>query len=195
MNTLITILLVLAAVIVLLLALALFTRKTYSLKREIKIGKPLEEVFNFLRYLRNQEHFSKWVMMDPNMKKQFKGTDGSVGFVYAWDGNKQAGKGEQELKGISEGERIDVEVRFIKPFEGIAKTPFTTKSISENETLVTWGMTSTLKYPMNLMLLFMNMDKLLGKDLETSLLTLKKILEKNQHPEKVFQERRSLPLN
>ena len=112
------------------------------------------------------------------MKKEFRGTDGSVGFVYAWDGNKQAGKGEQELKGIREGERIDVEVRFIKPFEGIATTPFTTKPISENETLVTWGMTSTLKYPMNLMLLFMNMDKLLGKDLETSLLTLKKILEK-----------------
>jgi hypothetical protein len=179
MNILITILLVLAAVIVLLLFLALFTNKTYSLKREIKITKPLQEVFNFLRYLRNQEHFSKWVMMDPNMKKEFRGTDGSVGFVYAWDGNKQAGKGEQELKGISEGERIDVEVRFLKPFEGIAKTPFTTKSISANETLVTWGMTSTLKYPMNIMLLFMNMDKLLGKDLETSLLTLKKILEKN----------------
>jgi hypothetical protein len=179
MNILITILLVLASIIVLLLFLALFTNKSYSLKREIKIGKPLQEVFNFLRYLRNQEHFSKWVMMDPNMKKEFRGTDGSIGFVYAWDGNKEAGKGEQELKGISEGERIDVEVRFIKPFQGIAKTPFTTKSLSENETLVTWGMTSTMKYPMNLMLLFMNMDKLLGRDLETSLLTLKKVLEKN----------------
>ena len=129
MNTLITILLVVASIIVLLLFLALFTNKRYSLKREIKIGKPLQEVFNFLRYLRNQEHFSKWVMMDPNMKKEFRGTDGSIGFVYAWDGNKEAGKGEQELKGISEGERIDVEVRFIKPFQGIAKTPFTTKSL------------------------------------------------------------------
>jgi hypothetical protein len=178
MNIFVTILLILGAIIILLLFVALFTNKTYSLKREIKIGRPLQEVFNFLRYLRNQEHFSKWVMMDPNMKKEFKGTDGSVGFVYAWDGNKQAGKGEQELKGIADGERIDVEVRFIKPFEGIAKTPFTTKSLSENETLVTWGMTSTLKYPMNLMLLFMNMDKLLGKDLEASLFTLKKVLEK-----------------
>ena len=195
MNILITILLVLAAVIVLLLFLALFTNKTYSLKREVKIGKPLQEVFNFLRYLRNQEYFSKWVMMDPNMKKEFRGTDGSVGFVYAWDGNKQAGKGEQELKGISEGERIDVEVRFIKPFEGIAKTPFTTKSISENETLVTWGMTSTLKYPMNLMLLFMNMDKLLGKDLENKPVNLEKDFRKKLTPEKVFLERRSLTLN
>jgi hypothetical protein len=36
-----------------------------------------------------------------------------------------------------------------------------------------------MKYPMNGMLLFMNMDKLLGKDLETSLTNLKHILEKN----------------
>jgi len=113
----------------------------------------------------------------PEHKKEFRGTDGSVGFIYAWDGNKQAGKGEQEIKAIDEGKRIDVEVRFIKPFEGIASTPFTTKSLSENETQVTWGMTSTMKYPMNIMLLFLNMDKLLGKDLENSLVALKKNLE------------------
>jgi hypothetical protein len=177
MNIFVVILLSLAAIIVLLLLVGLFTKKTYALKREIRICKPRHEVFNFLRYLRNQEYFSKWVMMDPNMKKDFRGTDGLVGFVYAWDGNKQAGKGEQELKGITEGECIDVEVRFIKPFEGIATTPFTTESLSEGETLVTWGMSSTLKYPMNLMLLFMNMEKLLGKDLESSLVKLKHVLE------------------
>jgi hypothetical protein len=180
MNIVVPILVVIAAVIILLLLIALFAKKTYSLKREIEISRPLQEVFNFLRHLKNQEQFSKWVMLDPNMKKEFRGTDGLIGFVYVWDGNKQAGKGEQEIKGIKEGERIDVEVRFIKPFEGIALTPFTTKSVSENKTQVSWGMTSTLKYPMNLMLLFMNMDKLLGKDLETSLLNLKKVLEKKQ---------------
>jgi hypothetical protein len=177
MNIVITVLLIIAAVIVFFLLLALFTRKSYSLHREIKIHRPLPEVFNYVRHLKNQDQFSKWVMMDPNMKKEFRGTDGSVGFIYAWDGNKQAGKGEQEIKGIKEGERVDVEVRFIRPFEGIATTPFTTKRISENETQVTWGMTSTMKYPMNIMLLFMNMDKLLGKDLESSLTTLKGILE------------------
>jgi len=36
-----------------------------------------------------------------------------------------------------------------------------------------------MKYPMNSMLLFMNMDNLLGKDMETSLQNLKTLLEKN----------------
>ena len=179
MQILLLILAVIGGLLCLILVIALFAGKAYTIQRSITIAKPVEEVFSYIRLLKNQDNYSKWVMMDPNMKKEFRGTDGSIGFVYAWDGNKEAGKGEQELKGISEGERIDVEVRFIKPFQGIAKTPFTTKSLSENETLVTWGMMSTMKYPLNLMLLFMNMDKLLGRDLETSLLTLKKVLEKN----------------
>jgi hypothetical protein len=35
-----------------------------------------------------------------------------------------------------------------------------------------------MPYPMNLMLLCMNMDKMIGKDLETGLTNLKGVLEK-----------------
>jgi len=173
-----TILIIIVALIVLLLIIALFTKKGYTMQREIIINRPRQEVFNYLRLLRNQDNFSKWVMIDPNMKKVFTSTDGTVGFIYAWEGNKKAGKGEQEIMKITEGERLDVEVRFIKPFEGIAQTPFSTTTISGDQTKVTWGMTSTMKYPMNIMLLFMNMENILGKDLELSLLNLKNILEK-----------------
>lgn len=37
-------------------------------------------------------------MLDPNMEKEFKGTDGTVGFIYGWNGNKEGGEGEQEIK-------------------------------------------------------------------------------------------------
>jgi hypothetical protein len=177
MNIIITVILVIVSVAAFFLIIAVFTKKSYSIEREVKINRSSNDVFNFIKKLKNQDLFNKWVMMDPNMKKEFRGTDGTIGFVYAWDGNKRAGKGEQEIKGIKEGERLDVEVRFIKPFEGTASTPFAVRSISINESSVTWGMKSTVKYPMNLLLLFMNMDKSLGKDLEASLSALKKILE------------------
>jgi hypothetical protein len=135
-------------------------------------------VFNYIKYLRNQDYYSKWVMQDPNMKKSFRGTDGTVGFVYAWDGNKEAGKGEQEIKQIKEGERMDVEVRFERPFAGIASAPIVTEAISDNETKVRWGLKGKSKYPMNLMNLFV--DGMLGKDLEKSLSTLKGLLENNK---------------
>ena len=173
-----TIFLVIAALVALILLVALFSKKGYAIQREITINRPVQAVFDYLKHIKNQDYFSKWVMMDPNLKKSFRGTDGTVGFVYAWEGNKKAGKGEQEIKGIKEGERLDLEVRFEKPFEGIAQTPFTTVPANDHETKVTWSTSSTMKYPMNIMLLLMNMDKMLGKDMDESLLLLKNILEK-----------------
>lgn len=91
-------------------------------------------------------------MTDPSMKKDFTGTDGTVGFAYAWDSkNKNAGKGEQEIMKIINGEIIDIEIRFEKPFAGIARTLIKTESLTENETKVIWGMEGKSKYPMNLM--------------------------------------------
>lgn len=179
MNILLIILSIVGGIIVLLLLIALFTRKRYTVMRDITINKSHQEVFNYIKHLKNQDHYSKWVMVDPNMKKTFSGTDGNVGFVYAWDGNKQAGKGEQEIKSMVDGKRLDVEIRFERPFAGIAKVPLTTEPLNGNgQTKVTWGMSSEMKYPMNIMLLFMSMDNLLGKDLEASLTNLKGILEK-----------------
>ena len=99
MNIIIIILEVTGAFVVLLLLVGLFTRKDYAVLREVTINRSVSEVFNYLRFLKNQDHFSKWVMMDLNMKKIFRGTDGTVGFVYGWNGNKQAGEGEQEIMG------------------------------------------------------------------------------------------------
>jgi hypothetical protein len=179
MGIIITILYLIAGIIALLLIIALFTKKEYALHRDIIIKKPQSVVFDYVRHLKNQDYFSKWVMTDPHMKKTFKGTDGTVGFVYAWDSkNKQAGAGEQEIIEIKEGEKINIEVRFLRPLSGLAYIPFITKSISEQETKLTWGMSSKMKYPMNIMLLVMNIEKVLGNDLQVSLENLKTILEK-----------------
>jgi hypothetical protein len=178
MKMILNILIVLAAIIGLVLIAALFVKNRFSIEREITINKPQHEVFDYIKHLRNQDHYSKWVMTDPGMKRDFKGTDGTVGFVYAWDSeNKQAGKGEQEIINIVDGQKLDVEVRFEKPFKSIANTPFSTDAVSANQTKVRWGMNGTNAYPQNIMNLFM--EKMLGKDLETSLANLKTILEKS----------------
>ncbi|HJZ41158.1 MAG TPA: SRPBCC family protein [Bacteroidales bacterium] len=180
MKTILIILIVLAGVIALLLIIALFVRKAYSIEHEITIGKSRQEVFDYIKYLKNQDHFSVWATMDPGMKKEYRGTDGTVGFVSAWDSNnKNVGKGEQEIVKITEGERIDFIIRFIRPFESQARSYMTTESVSADQTAVRWGFDSEMKYPMNLMLLFMDMEKLVGKDLSTGLANLKGVLEKN----------------
>lgn len=175
MKILKKILLVIVSVVVLLLIIALFVKKEYAVEREITINKPQQDVFNYVKYLKNQDNYSKWVMMDPAMKKDFRGTDGTEGFVYAWD-SKEAGKGEQEIKKITEGKQLDIEIRFEKPFAGIADVHMITEEATANQTKIKWGMNGKSKYPMNIMNLFM--DNMLGKDLNKSLTTLKGILEK-----------------
>jgi len=179
MNLFLSILTGFAGLIVLLLIIAAFVKKNYHVTSEITIQKPSQVVFDYLKLLKNQDNFSKWALMDANMTKEYRGTDGMVGFVSAWDSKeKNVGKGEQEIKMIKEGEQIDFEIRFIKPFAGVAQAHLSTDSLSDQVTLVKWGFTSKMAYPMNLMLLVMKMEKMIENDLQTGLQNLKKLLEK-----------------
>lgn len=112
------------------------------------------------------------------MKQQYRGTDGEVGFVSHWTGtNDDVGEGEQEIKRIVEGERIDTELRFIRPFESKADAYLITESAGENQTRVKWGFSGTMPRPMNLFLLVVDMDAAVGKDFEEGLASLRSILE------------------
>lgn len=165
--------------IVLVLVTALFVKKEYTVERQLTVNKPKQEVFDYVKVLRNHSSFNVWSMMDPNMKQEFTGTDGTVGSKSAWDSdNKDVGKGEQIISKIAEGERVDFDLHFIKPFEGEAKAFMSTQAKSESSTEVTWGFEGHMPYPMNIMTLFMNMDKMLGPDLEKGLANLKNNLEK-----------------
>src|SRR2546425_13197572 len=115
MNILITILLIIAGILSLLLIIALFTKKEHFVKREIIINAPRQKVFDYLKLLKNQDKFNKHAKADPDRKEEFKGTDGTVGYIYAWSGNKNAGEGEKEIKSIIEGKKIETEIRFVKP--------------------------------------------------------------------------------
>ncbi|MHC1689621.1 MAG: SRPBCC family protein [Bacteroidales bacterium] len=181
MKALKIILIVIGILIAIPLVAALFVEKDYAVSREITINQPKQVVFEYVKYLKNQDSFSKWANMDPNMIKTYTGTDGTVGFISAWDSNnKNVGKGEQEIIKITEGERIDFELRFIKPMESTEQAYMTTDSIAENQTKVTWGFSGKMKYPMNLMMLFMDFDKMIGDDFNTGLANLKNKLESGQ---------------
>src|SRR5258705_11682325 len=176
MNPLITILLVVAGIIALLLLIGLFMKREHYVKRDIIINAPRQKVFDFIRLLKNQDEFNKHAMAAPDRKKEFKGTDGTVGYIYAWSGNKNAGVGEKEIKNIIEGKRIETEIRFVKPIQVIASMIMETESLSDDQTKVYWSNAGTLRYPVNIMIPMM--EKSVAKDMDISLSTLKNILEK-----------------
>ncbi|MBW4891793.1 SRPBCC family protein [Mucilaginibacter sp. HMF5004] len=173
------ILYIVLAVIAIPFILALFGADGFTIESDIIINKPKNEVFDYIKLLKNQDNYSKWVMTDPGMKKEFTGTDGNVGFIYAWESeNKQVGQGAQEIIKITEGESIDNEVRFIKPFTGTSYTTMETMAITPNQTSVKWIFKGTKNYMMKVMHILFNLQKVLKKDMDTSLNTLKTVLEK-----------------
>ena len=111
------------------------------------------------------------------MEKKFTGTDGEVGSVSYWNGNKEVGEGEQEITKIVPGERIESELRFLKPFKSTSDAYMTTEEEGPNATKVTWGFSGKNKFPTSIFMLFMNMDKAVGRDFEDGLGSLKGILE------------------
>ncbi|XZF14847.1 SRPBCC family protein [Chitinophagaceae bacterium MMS25-I14] len=176
MNIIITILLIVAGIITLLLILGLFMRRNHYVKRAIIIQASRQKVFDFLRFLKNQDAFNKHAMTDPDRVRDFKGTDGTVGYIYAWSGDKKAGVGEKEIINIVDGKTIETEIRFTKPMKTSARMIMELESLSDNETRVYWSNAGTLSYPFNIMIpLF---ERMVPKDMDTSLATLKGILEK-----------------
>jgi len=169
---------IILGIIAALLIAGLFIPKGMKATREIVINKPNAEVFNYIKYLKNQQNYSKWATLDPNIKNEFQGTDGEPGFVNSWTGNKKVGVGEQEIKGIEEGKQLTTELRFIKPFKSVAKSTMNTVAVNDNSTKVSWGFEGQMNYPMNVMKLFMNMEKAIGDDFSTGLANLKSVLEK-----------------
>jgi hypothetical protein len=148
-----------------------------KIEKSIEISRSSGEVFDYLKYTRNQDNFSVWNMADPAMKKDYHGTDGTVGHIYRWDStNKNVGAGEQEIIGIDEGKKIGYEVRFFRPMRNVGKSYFLINGKGEDSTSVVWTFDSPTKFPYSL--LAPVFKKMMGKDLEKGLTNLKTILEK-----------------
>jgi len=168
---------ILLALVFLVIILALVAPKSYDVSRNIIVNKPLAEVFLYLKSLKNQDDWSPWAEKDPNMNKTFSGKDGEVGFVSAWVGNKEVGEGEQEITDILENKVVKSQLRFLKPFKSTSDAYLKVEEVKEG-TKVIWGFSGKNKFPISIMMLFMNMDKAIGKDFEYGLNKLKGILEK-----------------
>jgi hypothetical protein len=169
----------LLGLLALILIITAFLKKDYSVERSISINKSKSEIYDYVKYLKNQNNFSVWAKIDPGMKQEFRGTDATVGFVSAWDSPvKEAGKGEQEIIKMDEGNRIDYEIRFLKPMKSTDYASFYFEGVTDSTTDVKWRFFGKMKYPTNLMLVLMDMDAMLGKDLEGGLQNLKLILDK-----------------
>lgn len=160
------------------LLVALFVPNQYTVSVSIVINQPKSKVLSYIKILENQKQFSEWLKSDPNLNTTITGTDGTVGAKQKWNSKiDNVGEGEQTITALTE-DRMDVDLKFIRPFAGDSKTAYILKSISPNETQLTNEFYSNSKYPFNLMSYFLGRP-MIKKTQAQNMENVKIILEKN----------------
>lgn len=165
-------------IVAIFVILGLVGPKEATVQRSIVINAPKAVVFEQIRYFKNSNKWSPWMEMDPNIKVEYKGTDGQEGASYVWSGNDKVGEGEMTNTGVSDG-TMNYTVHFIKPFESTS-AGYMKAEDTAGMTKVTWSMTMPIAFPMRAMCVMMGgMDKMIGKDFEKGLTKLKTLVESN----------------
>ena len=170
---------VLAIVVVIILILASTKPATFSVRRSAAVQAPAEAIFPLINNFHQWVRWSPWEKRDPAMKRDYSGTESGKGAIYAWDGNKNVGSGRMEILDASSPSKITIKLDFFKPFEGHNRAEFT--FVPEREaaaTNVIWVMRGPSSFMSKVMQVFMDLDKMIGRDFEAGLANLKTLTEK-----------------
>lgn len=166
-------------VVVLVAALLLYAATkpdTFQVQRSISIKAKPEKIFAILNDFHQSESWSPFEKKDPTMKRTFGGTASGKGAVYEFDGNKEVGKGRLTITDTAPPSKVIIALDMVEPLEAHNTVEFTLGANGDS-TGVTWAMHGPRSYMMKVMGLFMDCDKMVGKEFETGLANLKTIAE------------------
>ena len=167
---------VLAIAIAIVLILAMAKPDRFRVERAAAIEAPPEKIFVLIDDFHQWRSWSPWEDRDPAMKRTYEGAERGKGAVYAWNGNKNVGAGRMEILTAAAPSTIVIKLDFIRPFEGHNTAEFTMQP-QGGATNVIWAMHGPAPLMHKVMQVFMNMDRMIGKDFETGLANLKTAAE------------------
>jgi uncharacterized protein YndB with AHSA1/START domain len=168
---------ILAVAIAIVLILAATKPDTFSVQRATAVKAPPQQIFSAISDFHQWGSWSPWENKDPAMQRTYSGAASGKGAVYGWEGNKNVGSGRMEILEASTPSKIVIKLDFLKPFEAHNTAEFTMLPQGD-VTHVTWVMHGPAVFMSRVMQVFMNLDKMIGKDFETGLANLKSLTEK-----------------
>ena len=159
------------------LAYAATRPDTLRVERAATIKAPPEKIFPLINDFHAWTGWSPWERMDPGMQRTYAGAPSGTGAVYAWDGDRNVGKGRMEIVESTPPSRVAVKLDFEKPFEGHNVAEFTLAPAGDS-TNVRWAMRGENRFIGKLIGVFVSMDRMIGGQFETGLANLKALAEK-----------------
>ena len=168
---------VLAVVVAIILILAAVKPDTFSIQRATTVKAPPEKIFPLINDFHQWGTWSPYENKDPAMKRSYGGATAGKGAIYAWNGDKNVGSGRMEILDASIPSKIIIKLDFFTPFEAHNTAEFTMLPQGD-ATNLTWLMHGPAPFMAKIMHVFMNIDRMVGKDFEVGLANLKKLTEK-----------------
>jgi uncharacterized protein YndB with AHSA1/START domain len=159
-----------------LLAIAATKPDTFRVQRATCIEASPEKIFALINDFHSWRRWSPYEKLDPAMKKTHSGAANGTGSVYEWEGNNKVGKGRMEITQTFPSSKVIIKLDFIKPFEGHNIAEFTLEPKGDS-TNVTWAVHGPNPYIAKLMSIFFSLDRMLGKEFEAGLASLKALTE------------------
>lgn len=171
-------LIVLVLAVIAVLGYASTKPDQFRVERSVVIKAPAEKIFPHINDFHAWQAWSPYEKLDPAMKRSFSGADSGVGSYYAWDGNSAVGAGSMRILESVPSSAIKIKLDFLKPMEGHDTAEFTLAPQGESTT-VTWAMSGQAPFLMKVIGVFVDCDKMIGKDFETGLGQLKALIEQD----------------
>jgi uncharacterized protein YndB with AHSA1/START domain len=168
---------ILAIAIAVVLILTATKPNTLRVQRAVSIKAPAERIFPLISDFQQWRSWSPYEQKDPATKRTYGGAERGKGAVYAWDGDKNVGSGRMEILEALAPSKIVIKLDFFRPFEGHNTAEFTMLPQGDG-THVTWLMHGPANFMSRLIQVFMNLDRMIGRDFEAGLANLKTLTEK-----------------
>jgi uncharacterized protein YndB with AHSA1/START domain len=160
-----------------LIAFAARKPDTFRVARGMIIGAPPQAIFSHLDDLEAWQAWSPWAKKDPNAKTTFGAIRAGRGASFGWDGDRNIGKGMMSIVESEPPARIAYQLDFERPFKARNIATFTLRPVTGG-TEVIWSMHGPAPLISKVMDTLMNMDRMIGRDFEAGLASLKAIVEK-----------------
>lgn len=133
-------------------------------------------LFDQVNNLYNWNNWSPWAKMDTNPRVTFDGPPAGVGASFTWAG-KKTGEGTMTVIESRPGELIVFRLDFRKPFKATNRAEFIFTPEGD-QTKVTWTMSGPNNFIGKVMSLFMDCEKMLGKQFDDGFANLRATVEK-----------------
>jgi effector-binding domain-containing protein/uncharacterized protein YndB with AHSA1/START domain len=166
---------IVVALVVALAAIGMLLPRNVHVERATTIDAPASTVYALVDGYRQFNKWSPWAELDPSAQYTYSGPTSGVGAKMSWVGDpKKVPSGSQEIIEAKPNQMIKTNLDFGD--RGVSTVSFTLTP-DGNGTKLTWGMDSDMgKGPIGRYFgLFM--DKMIGKDYERGLASLKKMAE------------------